>query len=323
MKKIAIICGGYSSEFEISLKSAATILTNFPKELDAFLIELSQEKGWNALYKGNRYKVNPWTLSFDTENGTIQADAAIIYIHGNPGENGRLQAIFEMQNIPFVNSGALASHLSFDKWYCNQFLRNFGINVAKSLILKSKEEYTSEYIISELGLPCFVKPTDSGSSYGISKVTTPEELHPALNKAFDEGKTVVVESFLKGTEVTCAVYQTKDGIKTLPLTEIVSENDFFDYEAKYLGKSKEITPARVSDTIKNKVQSVTKEVYQLLNLRSIARVDFMVVNDEPYVIEVNTTPGFSPASLVPQMLACEGISIEVFWRSILQYELNF
>lgn len=320
MKKIAIICGGYSSEFEISLKSGKTILDNFPKEFDAFLIELTAES-WTAIYNGNRYVVDPWTLSFQTENGPIKTDAAIIYIHGNPGENGRLQALFEMQNIPFVNSGGLASHLSFDKWYCNQFLNNFGIKVAKSLFLRDKNQFTAEHIIAELGLPCFVKPTDSGSSYGISKVNTQAELQPALEKAFAEGKSVVIESFLKGTEVTCAVYQTKNGIKALPLTEIVSENDFFDYEAKYLGKSQEITPARVDEMLKNKVQTVAKDVYQLLNLRSIARVDFMVVDNEPYVIEVNTTPGFSPASLVPQMLACEGIKIEDFWREIVSFEL--
>jgi D-alanine-D-alanine ligase len=321
MKKIAIICGGYSSEYEISLKSAHTILTHFPKEYDAFLIELSKENGWVAKYQGESYPVDPWTLTFKKEGETLKADAAIIYIHGNPGENGRIPALFEMQNIPFVNSGGLASHLSFDKWYCNQFLKNFGVRVAKSLILKSEKEFSTEYIISELGLPCFVKPTDSGSSYGISKVNKMEELQPALTMAFKEGRTVVVESFLKGTEVTCAAYQTKAGIQTLPLTEIVSENDFFDYEAKYLGKSQEITPARVSEEVKKKVQKVAQEVYQLLNLRSIARVDFMVVEGEPYVIEVNTTPGFSPASLVPQMLACEGISIEAFWRSILEFEL--
>ncbi|HRO74545.1 MAG TPA: D-alanine--D-alanine ligase [Crocinitomicaceae bacterium] len=320
MKKIAIICGGYSSEFEISLKSGKTILDNFPKEFDAFLIELTTDS-WTAIYNEKRYVVDPWSLSFQTENGQIKADAAIIYIHGNPGENGRLQALFEMQNIPFVNSGGLASHLSFDKWYCNQFLNNFGIKVAKSLFLRSENQFTAEHIVSELGLPCFVKPTDSGSSFGISKVNTQAELQPALEKAFAEGKSVVIESFLKGTEVTCAVYQTKNGLKALPLTEIVSENDFFDYEAKYLGKSQEITPARVDETLKNKVQAVAKDVYQLLNLRSIARVDFMVVDNEPYVIEVNTTPGFSPASLVPQMLACEGIKIEDFWREIVSFEL--
>lgn len=321
MKKIAILCGGYSSEFEISIKSATTILNNFPKEHEAFLIEITPEK-WTAIYKNERFDVDPWNFTFQTDKETIKADAAIIYIHGNPGENGKLQAFLEMRQIPFINSGGLASHLSFDKWYCNQFLRNFDIPVAKSLFLKAKTQFTSSEIIETLGLPCFVKPTDSGSSYGISKVNQTEELVPALDKAFAEGESVVIESFLKGTEVTCAVYRTPNGLKALPLTEIVSENEFFDFEAKYLGKSQEITPARVSEEIKEKVQATAKDVYTLLNLRSIARVDFMVVDDVPHVIEVNTTPGFSPASLVPQMLACEGIEIEQFWRDIINFELQ-
>lgn len=321
MKRIAIICGGYSSEFDISIKSANTILANFPEGYDPFLIELTPEK-WTAVYKGERLDFDPWNLSFQWKGAAVAMDAAIIYIHGDPGENGKLQAYLEMKNIPFVNSGALASELSFDKWYCNQFLRGFEIPVAKSLLLRSIDEYTGEHILETLGLPCFVKPSDSGSSYGISKVKTAEELQPALEKAFAEGDTVVIESFLAGTEVTCGVYRTKNGVHALPLTEIVTGNDFFDYEAKYLGASQEITPARISDENTLKVQEVSRTIYQLLRLRSIARIDFMLVGDVPHVIEVNTTPGFSPASLVPQMIACEGNTIQNFWKEILEVELG-
>lgn len=321
MKKIAILCGGYSSEFDISIKSATTILQYFPKELEGFLIKITRDK-WTANFRNQEYEVHPWEFTFQVEGETIQPDAVIIYIHGNPGENGKLMAFFEMKGIPTINSNALASHLSFDKWYCNQFLRNFGIPVADSILLRKKSHYTQQEIIQRLGLPCFVKPTDSGSSYGISKVTAESELLSAIDTAFKEGETVVVEKFLKGTEVTCAVYKTDEGIQALPLVEIVSENEFFDYEAKYLGKSQEICPARVDDHLKEKVQAVAKEVYQLLNLGSIARVDFMVVKGEPYVIEVNTTPGFSPASLVPKMLQEAQISIEEFWRKIINFELD-
>lgn len=321
MKKIAIICGGYSSEFDISIKSAHTILANFPEGYDPFLVELTREK-WVAIYQGERLEIDPWNMNFQFKNAEIQIDAAIIYIHGNPGENGKLQAFLEMKNIPFVNSGALASELSFDKWYCNQFLRGFDVPVAKSLLLRAENEYTEDFILETLGLPCFVKPSDSGSSYGISKVKTAGELKPALGKAFAEGETVVIESFLKGTEVTCGVYRKTSGIHTLPLTEIATDNDFFDYEAKYLGASQEITPARVSEEVTLKVQELSRKIYQLLRLRSIARIDFMVVNDVPHVIEVNTTPGFSPASLVPQMIACEGNTIQNFWKEILEVELK-
>jgi D-alanine-D-alanine ligase len=321
MATIGIFCGGYSSEFEISLKSAKTILANFPKNHHPYLIVVRREK-WTLFINDEEIDFNPWELSCTYQNQTIKIDIALIYIHGNPGENGKLQAYFEMKNIPFINSGALASELSFDKWYCNQFLKGFGISVATSILLKKNHPRNSAEIIKELGLPCFVKPADSGSSYGISKVKDESELLPALEKAFNEGETVVIEAFLKGTEVTCGVYRTKNGIHALPLTEISTENDFFDYEAKYLGKSQEITPARISDELKEQVQSTAKRIYDLLNLRSIARIDFMLVDSQVNVIEVNTTPGFSPASIVPQMIKCDGKTITEFWEEIFELELN-
>lgn len=320
MKHIAILCGGFSSEFEISKKSATTILNNFPEGYFPFLVEVTKES-WTALISNQRVDFNPWEQSYVYQGQKRQIDAAIIYIHGNPGENGKIQAILEMQEIPYVNSGALASELSFDKWYCNQFLKGFDIPVARSILLTKINDFTSEEIIVNLGLPCFVKPSDSGSSYGISKVNTQEELQPALEKAFTEGRTVVIESFLKGTEVTCGVYNSEAGIQTLPITEIVSENDFFDFEAKYLGKSEEIIPARISEIEVNRVNALSIKIYQLLKLRSIARIDFMLVDQIPHVIEVNTTPGFSEASIVPRMLAYQGKSIKEFWGDILQKEL--
>lgn len=320
MKHIAILCGGYSSEFEISKKSATTILNNFPDGYLPFLVEVTKNS-WTAIIDGNRVSYNPWEQSYNFEGIDVQADAAIIYIHGNPGENGKIQAMLEMRDIPYINSGSLASELSFDKWYCNQFLRGFDIPVAKSLLLLNSTDFSSKEIIDTLGLPCFVKPSDSGSSYGISKVNTLDELQPALEKAFTEGKTVVIEAFLKGIEVTCAAYNTKEGIKTLPITEIVSENDFFDFEAKYLGKSEEIIPARISEDEVKRINNLTIKIYKLLKLRSISRIDFMLVNNIPHVIEVNTTPGFSEASIVPRMLAYHGKSIKDFWTEIIEIEL--
>jgi D-alanine-D-alanine ligase len=316
MKKIAIFCGGFSSEFEISMKSATTILTHFPEEYDAFLVEVTKTE-WTAVYKNMRIPFSPWGMCFEWMGNPTKIDAGLIYIHGNPGENGKIQALLEMQDIPCVNSGALASELSFDKWYCNQFLKSFGINVAKSNIFNAESEINTQEIIAELGLPLFVKPTDSGSSYGISKVKEESQLKPAIEAALKEGNHVVVESFLDGTEVTCGVYRNANGLTALPLTEIVTENDFFDYEAKYLGKSSEITPARISEENTLKIQETATKIYALLNLKSIARIDFMLVNDTPFVIEVNTTPGFSPASIVPKMLETKGISIREFWREIL------
>jgi D-alanine-D-alanine ligase len=321
MKRIGVICGGFSSEFEISVKSARTIVENFPEAYSPVLIKLSK-KGWEAILDENSVEFDIRTMSYLHEGEAKKIDAAIVYIHGDPGENGKIQAFLEIQQIPYINSGPLASALSFDKWYCNQFLSGFGIPVAKSLFLRKRFEYSNEQIIDELGLPVFVKPSDSGSSYGISKVKSIEEMDSALDLAFREGRTVVVESFLKGVEVTCGVYRRSNGVHALPLTEIASENEFFDYEAKYLGKSEEITPARVSENMRIQVQDTAKRIYDLLQLRSIARIDFMIVDNVPYVIEVNTTPGFSPASIVPQMIKCEGDTIRNFWTEIVSVELN-
>lgn len=320
MKTIGIFCGGFSSEWEISLKSAQTIQDNFPKEYATVKIVVDY-KGWNALVGEAFYPFDLNTMSFIIDKET-KIDIAIVYIHGDPGENGKIQALLDMKNIPYLNSGPLASALSFDKWYCNQFLKGFGIKVAESLFLTNKDQFSAQEIQDKLGLPVFVKPSDSGSSYGISKAKSLDDISNSLDKAFKEGRTIVIESFLDGTEVTCGVYRKKQGVHTLPLTEIASENEFFDYEAKYLGKSQEITPARVSEQLSIEVQRQAKFIYELLQLRSIARIDFMIVNNEPFVIEVNTTPGFSQASIVPQMIKCEGGTIHDFWKEILDVELK-
>ncbi|MEN9699130.1 MAG: hypothetical protein RLZZ301_328 [Bacteroidota bacterium] len=321
MKRIGLFCGGFSSEFNISIKSAQTIQAHFPTQYELILIEVKRPN-WEANYKQEKAEFDLTTGCIRTAQQEVQLDAAIIYTHGEPGENGKIQALLDMLQIPYLNAGVLASSLSFDKWYCNQFLRAFDIPVAKSELVYKHQPIDAARIIAALGLPLFIKPADSGSSYGISKVKSEAELLPAFEKAFQEGNSVVVESFLDGTEVTCGVYRTTTGIQALPLTEIVSETEFFDYEAKYAGKSQEITPARLPESIRDQVQAQAISIYRLLNLRSIARIDFMIVNDVPHVIEVNTTPGFSPASIVPQMLNAAGISITDFWQSLISAELG-
>lgn len=316
MNLLGIFCGGFSSEASISLKSAQTILENCPKTYRPVKIVVSEDT-WLAEYDNQLLPFDLNTMQF----GENKINAAIVYIHGDPGENGKIQALLEMKGIPYINSGPLASALSFDKWYCNQFLCGFGIKVAKSLLLRTKDAFSDEEIVDQLGLPLFVKPSDSGSSYGISKVNEALQLKDALENAFKEGDSVVIEAFLPGIEVTCGVYRGRDGIKALPLTEICSENEFFDYDAKYLGKSQEITPARVDDKVKEEVQKISKRIYNLMGLRSIARIDFMLVENEPHVIEVNTTPGFSQASIVPQMIKADGSTISAFWEEIFEVEL--
>ncbi|MFZ9029460.1 MAG: D-alanine--D-alanine ligase [Crocinitomicaceae bacterium] len=320
--KIGIICGGFSSEFEISLKSAATIHNHLPDEFEPYLVVLSNE-GWYVKDGDQRIDFDAMSFSFNRNGDKIELDAAIVYIHGDPGENGKVQAFLEIIGKPYVNSGPLASELSFDKWYCNQFLRGFGIPVAKSIYLRKGEgSPSSDKVKADLGFPVFVKPCDSGSSYGIAKVNTPDQLEPAIFAAFEEGDSVVIEGFLRGTEVTCGVYNTNSGMVALPPTEIVSHTEFFDYEAKYKGLSDEITPARISDEITQNVQEMAKEIYQLMQLRSVARIDFMIVDNVPHVIEVNTTPGFSAESIVPKMIKVDGKTIAQVWSDILDYELR-
>lgn len=321
MKNVAIICGGLSSEFEISLLSASTIIQHFPKQYKCHKIIVKKD-GWWLENNENLLPVNLNNFSVQLDDKTLFFDFAMIYIHGFPGEDGKVQAYLDMINIPYLNSSALASELSFDKWYCNQFLKPFDIPVAKSVLLLHKDENSDQNIIDQVGLPCFVKPTDSGSSFGVSKVKEVSELRKAIHFAFEEGDSVIIESFLDGNEITCGAFRTPSGIIALPLTEIVAEGEYFDYAAKYQGKSQEITPARVSDEVTIKVQALTKKVYQLLRLRSIARIDYIIVNETPYLVEVNTTPGFSPTSLVPQQLACAGIKIEDCLQDIIDAELN-
>lgn len=321
MKNVAIFCGGFSSEFDISIKSATEILKHLPKDTYNPFLVIVERSGWTAKYYGEDLPVCIDSFTFSTSTGDkIKIDLAHVYIHGNPGENGKIQAYFEMKELPFVNSSALSSELSFDKWFCNQFLRNFEIKVADAIILLDNNAINYTEIGKKLNFPLFVKPADSGSSYGISKVYKLQDLKPAIDEAFNEGKTVLCEAFMDGLEVTCGVYRNDGGIKPLPCTEIVSESDFFDYEAKYLGKSQEITPARISDELTKRVQEITIKVYQLLQLRSLARVDFIIIGEEPHVIEVNTTPGFSKESIVPKMLKAANISISDFWREIYEFE---
>ena len=321
MKTIGIFCGGFSSEYEISLKSADTIKKHLPDTYLSYKIIVSKGK-WEVEMEQENVPFDLNDCSFFIGDTKKIIDAAIVYIHGDPGENGKIQAMLELHDIQYINSGPLASALSFDKWYCNQFLRAFNIPVAKSLFLSKVDQYHPSEIVESLGLPIFIKPSDSGSSYGISKVKIIEDIPKALQFAFNEGRTVIIESFLDGIEVTCGVYRSSNGLVALPLTEIVSENEFFDFEAKYQGKSSEITPARISEELKIEVQAMAKKIYELLQLKSIARIDFMLVNNQPYVIEVNTTPGFSAASIVPQMLSSAGISLGDFWGDIISIELN-
>ena len=321
MRTIGLFCGGYSSEFEISMKSSELIFEHLPDEYNVVKIIVTEDQ-WYGQIDDSKHHFDMNRCEVQMESQAIPIDIAIICIHGNPGENGKVQAFLELKNIPCVNSDFQSSSLSFDKYLCNQYLKAEGILTAKSLSITKGEKYSAQEICNELGLPLFVKPTDSGSSYGISKVYTENDIPKAIEKAFNEGNTIIIESFLDGIELTCAVFKGPEGITALPITQIISENDFFDYDAKYEGKSTEETPANVEQSLSDQIQSLSREIYEKLRLKSIARIDYIVVDDTPYVIEVNTIPGFSDASIVPQMLKCAGIEIKAFWKMLIDEELN-
>ncbi|MDA7761689.1 D-alanine--D-alanine ligase [Crocinitomicaceae bacterium] len=321
MKTIGLFCGGYSSEYEVSMKSAQLIINNFPKEYELYKIVVS-EKGWYGELSDSQMAFDLNSCELELPSGKKTLDAGIICIHGDPGENGKIQAFLDLKGIPYVNSGFESSSLSFDKYTCNQFLKSQNIDTAKSILLRKHQLYNADHICNELGLPLFVKPTGSGSSYGISKVYKSDKLDKAIEFAFSEGEQIILESFLEGRELTCAVFRENDKIRALPITEIISENDFFDYDAKYNGKSKEQTPADIDEMLANTIQALSSEIYDLLGLRSIARIDFILVETKPFVIEVNTIPGFSEASIVPQMLNVAGIDLKDFWGMVIKQELN-
>ena len=323
MKTIGLFCGGFSSEYDISMKSAQTIYDSFPEEYTIYKIQVTKEKWFcQSATEKNEGTFNKEEACIYVENNKIPIDLAIVCIHGDPGENGKIQAYLDLMDIPYLNSSAEASSISFDKYLCNQFLSALGFKTAKSALITKNSGYDAAKLVDQLALPLFIKPTDSGSSYGISKVYEIASIDKAIKEAFAEGETVIAESFLDGIELTCAVFRSIKELIALPITQISTENDFFDYDAKYHGKSSEETPAPVSEGLTLEIQETSKEIYDALQLGSVARIDYIVMEGKPFVIEVNTIPGFSEASIVPQMLKCAGIELRDFWKMILEAEIN-
>ncbi len=320
-KNIAILAGGDSSEFGISMLSASIAEKNLKAKYNTYLIEIKGSK-WNHLENETRTAINKDDFSLFVNAQKITFDLVFIAIHGTPGEDGKLQGYFDILGIKYSSSGLLASSISFNKGVCNDYLKNHGINVAKSIQLFTGIPYQTETITKELGLPCFVKPNQAGSSYGVSKVAKEEELPHAIDEAFKHDKQVLIESFLDGREVTCGVHNFSEKPVAMPITEIVTENDFFDFEAKYKGKSQEITPANLTDDVRIKVETATIKVFQLLNFQGVARVDFIIQNDEPFMIEANTVPGLSAESLIPQQAKAMGYTLPEFFETWVEYSLK-
>ena len=322
MKNIAVVMGGYSSEKVISMKSGKIAAKHLQSnEFSAYTIVID-ENGWNLVLNNQKYNINKENFSANINGKNISFDAVFIAIHGTPGEDGKLQAYLDELNIPYTNSGSAAAALSFNKWKCNDYLRKNGVLCAPSYLLHKETLINEKDILKKVGLPCFVKPNKNGSSFGISKVTLKEKLQEAIKNAFTYDDEILIESFMEGKEVTCGIHNFGDELTTFPTTEIVSENDFFDFEAKYKGKSQEITPARISDEVAKKIAHRTKEIYRLLDLNGIARIDFILQENEPYIIEANTVPGLSEESIIPQQAACARISLKDLFRMAVRHAMK-
>lgn len=322
MKNIAIIMGGYSSEFEISLKSGEVVYQFLDKtKYNGFRIHIFKDK-WVYIDQNNaEFPIDRNDFS-TTVNGTkVTFDAVFNAIHGTPGEDGLMQAYFELLQMPQTSCDYYQAALTFNKRDLLSVLKPYGIKTAESYYLNKGEVINEQEIIAKVGLPCFVKPNKSGSSFGISKVKHADELPIAIEVAYKEDSEIIIESFLDGIEVSAGVINFKGEIIVLPLTEIVSENDFFDYEAKYLGKSQEITPARISPELTEKVNRVAKKAYEILKMKGFSRSEFILVNDEPHMLEMNTIPGLTTESLIPQQAKAAGISLEELFTNAIELAL--
>jgi D-alanine-D-alanine ligase len=317
---IAFVTGGYSGESVISYKSAVTIEKNLDKSrYQVYTIDITPQ-GWFFHNNGEKVQVDKDDFSITIENKKIVFDAVLIGIHGTPGEDGKLQGYFDLLNLPYTSCDAATSALTFNKRYTVAVASFAQINVAKSIHLFKSASISPEHIFAQLQLPVFVKPNNGGSSIGMSKVNKQSEMAEALQKAFKEDDQVLVEEFISGREFTVGVFKTIEGIIVLPITEVRSKKDFFDFEAKYQGMSEETTPAVVDESIADKIRTTARKVYEIFNCRGVVRIDF-IYNEEkkqPYMLEINTVPGQSEASIVPQQVQVMGWSLKDFYSALIE-----
>lgn len=320
-KRIALVTGGLSGEAQISYKSAITVGNNVDSEkFDVYRIDINASGWWYEPVNGEKSKVNRDDFSV-TDNGMqVNFDAVLLCIHGTPGEDGKLQGYFDMLKLPYTSCDAATSALTFNKRYTVAVAAFGGIHVARSMHLFQHSPVAPEDILQQLELPVFVKPNNGGSSIGMSKVTEATALQAALDKAFKEDNQVLVEEFISGREFTIGVFRNKEGITVLPITEIITHNEFFDFEAKYLGKSEEITPAVLDAVMQEKLESAARHAYELLNCRGVVRIDFIydAAKELPCLLEVNTVPGQSEASVIPQQVRAMGWSLKDFYTAVIE-----
>lgn len=323
-RTVAIIAGGDSSEHEVSMNSAKGIYSFIDKEkYNLYIVELSK-KAWEAvLADGTRSKIDKNDFSFMDGDKKVKPDFAYITIHGTPGENGILQGYFELLDIPYSTCDVLVSAMTFSKFTLNQYLKGFGIRVAESMLVNKRFGIEDKDVIDKIGLPCFIKPNASGSSFGVTKVKTADQIQPALKAAFAESDDVMIEAFMDGIELANGCYKTKNKSVVFPITEVVSDNEFFDYNAKYKGEVTEITPARLSPELTERVKKLTSAVYDILGCKGIVRVDYIITEGEKInMLEINTTPGMTSTSFIPQQVKAAGLDIKDVMTDIIEEGLE-
>ncbi len=319
-RTIAIVAGGDSSELPVSLRSAQGIYSFMDKEkYNLYIVEMQGFRWEVQLPDGNKAPIDRNDFSFLLNGEKIKFDFAYITIHGTPGEDGKLQGYFDLLQIPYSSCNVLVSALTFNKFSCNQYLKGFGVKVSESVMLREGQSITDDAVVEKIGLPCFIKPNLGGSSFGVTKVKAKEQIQPAIKKAFDEAKEVIIEAFMQGTEITCGCYKTKNKEQVFPITEVVTTNEFFDYDAKYNGQVDEITPARLSEELTKRVQTLTSAIYDILGCSGIIRIDYIITKgDKINLLEINTTPGMTATSFIPQQVKAAGLDIKDVMTDIIE-----
>ena len=325
-RTIAIVCGGDSSEHDVSMRSAQGLYSFFDKErYDVYIVDV-KDTDWHVNFdNGDIAKIDRNDFSFMKDGKAVMFDYAYITIHGTPGENGLMQGYFDLIKLPYSTSNVLVEALTFDKFVLNNYLRGFGVNVAPSMLVRRGEEdqIDEEKLMKEIGMPCFVKPAADGSSFGVSKVKNLDQLAPALRMAFMESDEVMIEGFMDGTEISIGVYKTREKSVVFPATEVVTNNEFFDYDAKYNGQVQEITPARLNPDTAKRVAEETSRIYDILRANGIIRIDYIIQkesdgSDKMMRLEINTTPGMTATSFIPQQVRAAGLDIKDVLTDIVE-----
>lgn len=319
-RTIAIVAGGDSSELPVSLRSAEGLYSFIDKEkYQLYIVEMEGQRWEVQLPGGLKVPVDRNDFSFVRNDEKVKFDFAYITIHGTPGENGKLQGYFDLLNIPYSSCDVFASAITFNKFACNQYLKGFGVRVSDSMMLRKGQTVSDEQVVEKIGLPCFIKPNEGGSSFGVTKVKMAEQIQPAIQKAFHESDEILIEAFMDGTEITCGCYKTKDKEVVFPITEVVTRNEFFDYDAKYNGQVEEITPARIPDEVADRVKRLTSVIYDILGCSGIIRIDYIITEGTKInLLEINTTPGMTATSFIPQQVRAAGLDIKDVMTDIIE-----